>query len=322
MDELDLFRDFRSGVAVPRGDVHRRAAARLAGALDGEHAPGITAVRLIRTRPGYTALALAALAGATAAALFVSTPWNKSPGFLERAQAALAANPATVLHVTSEETYTSTDPACSVTRGPNEMWIDQTPPHRFRAVQESHTPDSAVDPRHWVCSSGTIGELRGTLDSRRALWFVPPGVESGSPVLTVRPHDPVQALREAISAGRAHDEGKTELNGRTVKRIRVDAPFGCADPCPHEPLYTYVDPDSFYPVEDRGFAGIWSAQPPPPGKDFPGKPPVAIERLARFHVVTRYLTFEYLPRTATNLALAGAQHANAQKPEQNESEGG
>jgi hypothetical protein len=317
MDELDLFRDFRSGVAAPSGDVHRRASARLISALDSESAPGITALRLIRTRPGYTALALAAIAGATAAALFVSTPWNNSSGFLERAEAALATNPATVLHVISEETYTSTDPACSVTRGPNETWIDQTPPHRFRAVQESHTPDSAVDPRRWVCSSGTIGELRGTLDSRRALWFVPPGAENGSLVLDSRPHDPVQALRDAINAGRAHDEGETELNGRIVKRIRVDAPFNCPDPCPHDPFYTYVDPDSFYPVEERGFTGIWSAPPPSPGNEFPENP-VAAKRLARFHVVRRYLTFEYLPRTAANLALTGAQ----QPPEQNESERG
>ena len=42
----------------------------------------------------------------------------------------------------------------------------------------------------------------------------------------------------------------------------------------------------------------------------PGRPVV------RLHVVTRYLTFEYLPRTAANLALTDieAQHPNATGP--------
>lgn len=97
MDELDLFRDFRSGVAAPSGDAHRRASALLARAVDGKQRPRTGALRLITKRPGYSALVLAALAGATASALFVSTPWNNAPGFLERAQAALAADPETVL---------------------------------------------------------------------------------------------------------------------------------------------------------------------------------------------------------------------------------
>jgi hypothetical protein len=33
--------------------------------------------------------------------------------------------------------------------------------------------------------------------------------------------DPAADLRGAISAGRAHDEGKTQLDGRTVERIRI-----------------------------------------------------------------------------------------------------
>ena len=34
MDELDLFRNFRRGVATPSADAQRRASARLASALD------------------------------------------------------------------------------------------------------------------------------------------------------------------------------------------------------------------------------------------------------------------------------------------------
>jgi hypothetical protein len=56
----------------------------------------------------------------------------------------------------------------------------------------------------------------------------------------------------------------------------------------------YVDSDTFYPVETGGQAGV-------------GKP---------VRVVTLYLTFEYLPRTAANLALTDirAQHPDATGP--------
>jgi hypothetical protein len=303
MDELDLFRDFRSGVAAPSGDAQRRASALLARAVEGKQTPRTGGLRLVTKRPGYSALVLAALAGATASALFVSTPWNNAPGFLERAQAALAADPETVLHARWEETLTSTDPACTVELGPNEIWIDQTSPHRFRAVREDTTPDPATDPRHWVCSSGTISELRGTLDSGRAQRFVPPGTETGLPVLVMTPHDPVKAFREAISTGRAHDEGETQLDGRTVKRIRIDPPLDC-DPCPdnRSPSYAYVDPDSFFPVEEHGVGHVG----PAPGNKFGD----STDRLARFLIVKRYLTFEYLPRTAANVALTTSTHDN------------
>ena len=285
------------GSTAPSEDAQRRASALLARAVDGKQTPRTGALGWITKRPGSSAVVLAALAGATASALFVSTPWNNAPGFLERAQAALAADPETVLHARWEETLTSTDPACTVERGLNEIWIDQTPPRTYRAVLEDITPDPAADPSHWVCSSGTISELRGTLDSGRAQRFVPPGTGSGSPVLFMTPYDPVKALREAIGAGRAHDEGETQLDGRTVKRIRVDPPSGCDDPCPEKqwPSYAYVDPDSFYLVEEHGVGSVG----PAPGNESRD----STDRLARFHVVRRYLTFEYLPRTAANVAL-------------------
>ena len=301
MAELDRFRDFRSGVAAPSEHAQRRAASLLATAIEPDRTPTTSGLRLLGKRK-YGAPAVAAVVVAVTTGLFVSTPWNNAPGFLERAQAALAADPETVLHARWEETLTSTDPACTVERGPNEIWIDQAPPHSFRAVLEDSTPDPATDPRHWVCSSGTISELRGTLDSRQAQRSVPPGSENSLPVLVTTPHDPVKAFREAISAGRAHDEGETQLNGRTVKRIRLDPSSDCDDPCPDNPSpsYAYVDPDSFYPVEEHGIGYIG----PAPGNEVRD----STDRLARFLVVKRYLIFEYLPRTAANVALTTSGH--------------
>jgi hypothetical protein len=304
MAELDRFRDFRSGVAAPNERAQRRAASLLATAIESDRTPTTSGLRLLGQRK-FGAAAVTAVVVAVTTGLFVSAPWNNAPGFLERAQAALAADPETVLHASWKETLTSTDPACTVERGPNEIWIDQTPPRRFRTIQEDSTPNSAADPGEWVCSSGTISELRGTLDSGRA-YSVVPGSESGSPVLFITPYDPVQALREAISEGRAHDEGETQLDGRTVKRIRIDPPVDC-DRCPDKRSrsYAYVDPDSFYPVEEHGFGSIGATATPLPGdesRDATDRPEVS-DRSARFHVVRRYLTFEYLPRTAANVAL-------------------
>ena len=120
MAELDRFQDFRSGVAAPSEDARRRAAARLQGAIEGKHRHGGGAMRLVRRRPGRTVLALAALATAVGTALFVSAPWKTSPGFLERAQAALTAPADTILHMKWESGLNSIDPTCTITRLPGD----------------------------------------------------------------------------------------------------------------------------------------------------------------------------------------------------------
>jgi hypothetical protein len=252
---------------------------------------------------GRNQLLLTATTVAIAAvgALFFTTPWSKSPSFLARAEAAFAADAGTVLHAKWEETWTSTDPACTVTRGPNEIWIDQTVPYRYRAhMNEVGYPS---DPRAMVCSNGTATEVGGTLDPAQTTRFEPPNTLSHSPPLLILDPDPVAKLREGISAGRAHDEGEAQLRGRTVERIRIDPPAhlpsGCAGAgCPHEPTYVYVDPDTFHPVELHGVGFI------------------VLDSVTWFRVVRRELTFEYLPRTAANLALSDiqAQHPNAIGP--------
>ncbi|HET9286217.1 MAG TPA: hypothetical protein VFO26_01550 [Gaiella sp.] len=287
--------------AAPSEDAQRWASAR---AIDREHEQRGRALRRIRKRPGYMVLATAALAAAAAAALFVSTPWNSSPGVLERAQAALTPPAGTILHQRWEMTWISTNPACTVTRGPSEIWIDQEPPHRYRALLNDLPPEPPLDPRALVCSKSTKSELGGTLDPHcsatgcePSLRFTPPNKFIHQQLL-FRPYseDSATRVREWLGAGLAHDEGKTQLDGRTVERIRLDPPRACPPPgCPREPIYLYVDPETFYPVEIHGYgsiAGPW------------------------YQIVIRYLTYEYLPRTAANLALTDirAQHPNAVGP--------
>jgi hypothetical protein len=208
MDELDLFRDFRSGVAAPSEDAQRRASARLARAVDRVQMPGTGAPRLIGKLRGYRALALAALAGAAATALLVSAPWKTSPGFLERAQAALTPPAGMILHKKWETTTTSTDPACTVTRGPSEMWIDQTPPYRYRLL--------ASDFPALACASGTAAEFGGTLDQESALRFVPPNTLIAWRLRFPSLREPETRLREAIRAGTTIPDGAAAERARDL----------------------------------------------------------------------------------------------------------
>jgi hypothetical protein len=254
-------------------------------------------------RRTHVLLAAATLAIAAAVALVFAAPWSSSPAFLERAQAALTAPAGTILHEKWQVTVTSTDPACTVTHKPNEIWIDETPPHRYRVLINDIPEPGRFDPQ-LICESGRGSELGGTFGgSEQTLEFVPPNTLTAPDIKLVLPVDPVADLREWLRAGTAHDEGKVELDGQTVERIRIDPPTDDCHPfpdCPDEPMYWYADPETLDPVETRG----------------PGFFGVAGQPLIRLRLVMRYLTFEYLPRTKANLALADirAQHPTATGP--------
>lgn len=278
-----------------------------------EHAPGSVGRRRLGGLPGQTRLVLAAatLAIAAAVALIVTAPWDSSPGFLARAQAALT-HADSVLHMKTQTTTTWTRPDCKVRRTQAEVWIDETPPHSYRLLLNDRPPDPVnAGPPALGCSSGTASEYGGTYEGDdQPLRFEPPNRLSAWAGERFRfPLDPAAELRAAISAGRAHDEGKTQLDGRTVERIRIDPPPACPRlaNCPREPLYVYVDPENFYPVAfDRTDSQVIIV----------GGRGGSSVRQVRARDVTRYLTFEYLPRTASNLALTDirAQHPNASGP--------
>jgi hypothetical protein len=331
-DELDLFRDFRGGVATAEEDARRHARERLVHELERPPAP-------VARRSRYAALAVLAVAGVAATALFLGAPWSSSPTFLERAEAALTPRPQTILHMKWVVTSSVSDPACAITRGPNEMWIDQEPPYQYRAILDD-PPPAGADFRSLACMSGTRREVGGTVDptcspteqvnctTQDTLEFELPDTLSVSPLQFVLPPDPVTMLREAIRAGKAHHVGKTQLNGRTVERIDLDPlPLGgfddvmasvCAFPsCAFG--HVYVDPETFHPIEMHQ-APLLVAPPP---EDDVGLVPSVVTGSpvwydARIDVIDRYLTFEYLPRTEANLALTDirAQHPDATVTEQ------
>jgi hypothetical protein len=256
-------------------------------------------LRAARRRPGRTTVALAGVAVAAAAALFVGSPWKGSPGFLERAHAALAPQPGWILHMKWEATVTSEDPACTTTQG-FEVWIDAMPPHRYRAIVPDFPAQSIPatgDPGERYCATGLPTEVGGQTGRHPTLRFVAPNTLSTYHHTFSFPWDPTATFREAISEGRAHREGTTQRDGRTVERVRFDPPTSCPVPrhCPTEPEYAYLDPETLDLV-----AYEFARDPTLPG----------------IRHVWRYLAYEYLPRTDANLALTDirAQHPGATGP--------
>ena len=262
-----------------------------------------------RSRRSRVLLAAAALTVSAVVTLVVSAPWTSSPGFLQQAEAALTGPAASILHYRWEMTRTSTEFGCTVSNGPNETWVDQRRPHRFRAIVPLGPPwlqFPGSNRRMFACADWGTAEIGGNLGGFRMLRFVPPDTvtESGGLIPVT---DPVASLRDvmraAIAEGRAHHEGKTELDGRVVERIRIDPRSGCPDePCSLS-TYVYVEPETLFPVQSEGpysFAFY----------------PAAGTLPLQFHVVERYLKYEYLPRTAANRALTDirAQHPEATGP--------
>jgi hypothetical protein len=297
VDELDHFRDFRAWVPPASDEARQRASQRLRSAIAAERTRGTSNGLRAFGKRAYMIVACAALVGVSAIALFVSAPWKASPGFLERAQAALAPPAGTVLHMKWEEGIGAINRTCVVTRfgpgmvsrGPHEVWVDQEPPHNWRLVMAR--PDGSGE-----CGPDAVkrDEWGGDLDSGAEFLFVPPNQLAVWPLGEGnKPPDPVTELRDAISAGRAHLEGKTRLDGRTVERIRIEPVRRCPT-CPLTSGYVYVDPETFHLV----------------GTDSPS----VTDRAGRTGKhVRRYVTYEYLPRTPSNIALADirAQHPNA-----------
>jgi hypothetical protein len=282
-------------------------------------------------------MATGALALAAVASLLVAAPWSSPPTFLERAEAALTPPADTILHMKWEVTSSATNPDCSITRGPNELWIDQEPPHRYRAILDD-PPPAGASPHTLACMPGTRRELGGTVDpacspteqptctTQDTVEFEAPNRLNVSPFQFVLPPDPVVMLREAIRAGKAHHEGRTQLHGRTVERIRLDPislgelddvmASACAFPsCSFGTVY--VDPETFHPVEVHGPRMV-VLEPDDSGVVVPPKKlpelPSRVDAVrAQIDVVDRYLTFDYLPRTEENVALTDirAQHPDA-----------
>lgn len=273
-----------------------------AQASDRNHGRGSSILRPLRRRPGRIVLAFAVLAGVAVAALFISSPWKSAPGFLEEVQAkaavqaAITPPPGAILHVKYDHIFTSEAPACTSTGG-HEFWID-TRSRRFRAIVPRPLDPASVDPGAPPCLKTTPAEHGGEL-GKPNLRFVPPNRLVFDHALYFPLQDPWAFTLEKLGEGGAHSEGRTQLDGRTVERVRFDPATSCPAPaaghCPTEPEYGYFDPETLELV-------AW---------DYARDPMFPLWRNRE-----RYLAYEYLPRTDENLALTDirAQHPDAIGP--------
>ena len=317
IDELQRVKDFHSS-QPPASEAARNAArsalAQAIAVAEPQHRQAPTPgygrrfpryVRAPRILPIGVAVAATA-----AAALFITTPWSSSPDFLARAEAALTPPTDMILHAKLAQTTDS----CSVP-WTAQYWADERTgryrglfrdgflpyPFRYFTLKELHnnTCGTRVSPRY---EAGLVLGSRDVLfwsekrqkfvRSTVLLRFVPPNTLYRYPPQAITDLnlfgrvpalDPVAAVRTAIRDGRARDQGRTKLSGRAVERIRLD-------PCPPGKCmneaggYAYVDPETYYPVEI----------------DIDGR-------------TIRFFKYEYLSRTAVNLALTNirAQHPHA-----------
>ena len=273
----------------------------LLAAAERQHrtAPVATGLRGRLLAPRRVLLVTASLSIAAALALVVSAPWSDSPGLLEQAQAALTAPPDTIRH-DKVGGHLDLDRARLHGHPWAERGLDRhdapvpvaRPLRDLPMVEEDVSPD-VTEPDCW---KGITSELGGTSNPvctaagcEPILSFSAPNTLRISPISVGFPQTRCRAFETRLTNGLAHDEGTTQLGGRTVERIRLDPPGCDADQVCPSPTYAYVDPETFYPVEFHNpeFRGVRS--------------------------VVRFLTFEYLPRTPANLKLTDirAQHPGA-----------
>ena len=273
-------------------------------------------------------------AGAVAVVVLVVVPGSGSSGYLARAAAAITPpGPETVLYERWEDTRPAEGPGYpSRTFGPDQLWIEESAPRHYRLIMQPR-PGAGTASRAdlWGEYGGIIGfggypywlaeleaavaghplEIGGELENPaeharlpRSFTFTPPNTlwsgrfqaPLGAPLpeaghVNEAVADPVAVLREAISEGRAHEDGTTEFDGKTVERITFNAPtpsVGAPRPGSQPPAedsrYVLIEAETFKPVE-----------------------------FVFGHLIYRFLTYEYLPATSANRALANieAQHPDA-----------
>jgi hypothetical protein len=126
-----------------------------------------------------------------------------------------------------QTTRTSQEYECTVTSRPAELWTDPTS-YRWRVLATDFPSQDGDYGRGTACAEGMTRELGG--DASRSFMFVPPDtLEPFGPAQTAS-WDIVDHLRGALADGRAHMDGRTEIAGRTVERIRIEPTSGAQHP--------------------------------------------------------------------------------------------
>ena len=203
-----------------------------------------------------------ALIGVAALALALTTPWSGGPSIVDRAQAALATPPGTVLHVKWRDTFT--DNLGHVNDDVTDAWMDD------RGRWHGFVTDART---------GRRVEIGGTHDLRQSVEYDPATNSIGWGLVTGGAYafgDPVDVLRRELAEGTATAMGRATIHGRSVDRIHLRLVGVDCKPVVH---YLFVDPETYEPVEYR----------------------VTVFIPNRVRLVRRFLTYARLPATTANL---------------------
>jgi hypothetical protein len=217
--------------------------------------------------------------------LALTAPWSHGPAAITRAQAALILHrtaaaitprPGWVFHERGKvfEFVPGTPLRRTAT---TEIWVVDKPPYNFRFLTGVSDLTSPVE----TGGQGATG--RGfAYDPQTDMLYRQP-VERFLP----RFEDPAAALRRQIARGRAKVLARTRINGRSVYEIVFAGPASEAQPTPR----IFVDASTYVPVRisfmNVGYInGYW------------------------WESADDILTYEYLPPTGGNLALADIRRAH------------
>jgi len=301
---------------LERADIRGRTA-------DLESRPSTAGGRMRRHWRLALGLALPAVILAAAAALFLASPWESGPTvaspresgstaisaaeavtFLKRAQAALAYRPGRVEHIRTRTTYAliplrKGDPVL-YERVSGESWIETAPPFLTRALvsYRSHTLESGGVGRKSCSPYYYFDPATGVFyrDNR----FDMAACEGSRPS-----PDAKTAIRQLLAAGALTSVDRMQIAGRSVYRFEL--PNHYYDKRLHAYMtlggtgFLYVDAHDYRIVRFE-----WESQALQSARYKPS-------RYGSYRAVIDYLTWEYLPATATNLGLADVQrqHPNA-----------
>lgn len=217
--------------------------------------------------------------GATALSLLLIAPWRIAPSIVDRALAALAIKPSTILHL--KYVTTPDGPGGGSGSTTVEAWIG--PEGQFRAI---------IRPGLFGGAAWEVGARAGKMNLR----FKPTTntlTNTGGQVVLV--HDIAASIPDALASGTSTVDGVTTLAGRRVERIRTYRRGDCTGK--PKTTFLYVDPHTYYPVEFTGYQYE---------ERIPGQ-------FRRWRITRRFLAYEYLPATQRNLELTNieAEHPHS-----------
>ena len=303
MNELDRLKGFRAELPAYAHDDDERARTVLR-----EHIASAPARP--RRRPSVRRLTLAGgagaalLAGGVALALVIPSG-GAGPTVVERAAAALAHKPGTILYIGKTTTVPGVPQA-----GPFETWTLQEPPYTSRTAWRDERGVHELESTNTVDLAWGYGESTNTVRPINSPQVSPPVTG------TLPPPNELDVPRQLLESDRMVNAGAVEIDGRRLYKLEQTEAQRSANPVLTAPdgqgwMVFYVDPETFLPVyEDSTVPAL--TDPGASGETIIPAGPDGAPGVQTMTLRTRY-DIQWLPDTPDNRKLLSirAQHPDA-----------